>query len=139
MLFRSEEILPSEKARVDLSEDRIGMGSKEPECCAIYHGKLCMSAASKTSSTMDAIHIFGYVALDDGKNGTVCSMCGESLNDATVDSTDPSQPSVPDETKPQNEEQEGKFEIDPFFILMGIGDLVVVGGLLLMMKRRRND
>ena len=126
-------------ARVDLSEDRIGMGSKEPECCAIYHGKLCMSAASKTSSTMDAIHIFGYVALDDGKNGTVCSMCGESLSDATVDPTDPSQPSVPDETKPQNEEQEGKFEIDPFFILMGIGDLVVVGGLLLMMKRRRND
>lgn len=126
-------------ARVDLSADRGGMGSKEPECCAIYEGKLCMSAASKTGTTTDAVHIFGYVALDDGKGGTVCSMCGERLSDATDAYPDPSQPSEPDKTKPQDEEQEEKFEPDPFCILMGTGVMVVVGTLLLAMKRKRTD
>ena len=126
-------------ARVDLSADRGGMGSKEPECCAIYEGKLCMSAASKTGTTTDAVHIFGYVALDDGKGGTVCSMCGERLSGATDAYPDPSQPSEPDKTKPQDEEQEEKFEPDPFCILMGTGVMVVVGTLLLAMKRKRTD
>lgn len=119
-------------ARVDLSEDRIDMGAKEPECCCIYNGKLCLSAAAKTSSTMDAVHIFGYVALDAADGGTACSMCGEKLESA------PSKPEVPSETTPSDEDEKIRIEIDPFFILMGIGDLVVVGSLIWMMKRRRN-
>ena len=117
-------------ARVDLTADRVGMGSKEPECCCIYNGMLCLSAAAKTSSTMHAVHIFGYVALDAPEGGTVCSMCGEQLGGTTTDATSPTDPA----------EQDGSddYEIDPFFILMGIGDLVVVGSLIFMMKRRKN-
>ena len=64
---------------------------------------------------------------------------GERLSDATDAYPDPSQPSEPDKTKPQDEEQEEKFEPDPFCILMGTGVMVVVGTLLLAMKRKRTD
>ena len=117
-------------ARLDLTADRIGMGSKEPEGCCIYKGYLCFSSAKKTADVLHSVSIIGYVALDDGNGGTVCSMCGQSL------SGDPTP--TPDTTAPGQSQEEEDFQIDPFFIIMTIGDIVVVGSLVFMMKKRRN-
>lgn len=125
-------------ARLDLSADRIGMGAKEPECCCIYKGMLAFSSAKKTADVLHSVNIIGYVALDDGKGGTVCSMCGESLSGQQA----PEASQTPETTSPATTAPAGGEEeeiIDPFFILMGIGDLIVVGSLLWMMQRRKNN
>lgn len=125
-------------ARLDLSADRIGMGAKEPECCCIYKGMLAFSSAKKTAEVLHSVNIIGYVALDDGKGGTVCSMCGESLSGQQA----PEASQTPGTTAPATTAPAGGEEeeiIDPFFILMGIGDLIVMGSLLWMMKRRNNN
>lgn len=121
-------------ARLDLSADRIGMGAKEPEGCCIYKGYLCFSSAKKTADVLHSVNVIGYVALDDGKGGTVCSMCGQQLSgEGAKTPTTPT--TVPSTTAPAGGEEE---MFDPFFILMFVGDLIVVGSLLWMMKRRNN-
>ena len=139
--IESERII----SRLDLSEDRTGLGAKEPECCCIYKGKLALAASMKNSTEPHAVHVFGYLELDMPDGTTQCSECGAQLKGTQADAQEPSAPaedtgSATETTTGENtEDEEDEYGFDPFFLLMGLGDIVVVGGLLWGMKRNKSQ
>ena len=76
-------------SRLDLGEDRNGIGHCEPECVAVWNGKIVMSCNGR-NPVPSGLWIFGHIELhgetkptctEDGTHYTYCSYCGEHLSD----------------------------------------------------------